>query len=113
MTNLLSKIVRLFHTPVGGLVPTEWPHPSDVYTCMRARLDRVRRGEASIEQDDLDYWGERFVRLRVRHWTGCTFRRYLLFPEHWEGIARARAHAHARRQAVRAGGRVGFRISHS
>ncbi|RMH61550.1 MAG: hypothetical protein D6685_09265 [Bacteroidetes bacterium] len=68
---------------------------------MLARLYRIRAGlGATLEAEDLDYWGERFQALRLRFWAGCLFSEYLAAPMDWEEVAR-REQERYRRAAVK------------
>lgn len=63
---------------------------AEPFEAMRRRLKAINKGDLRMDDDDVVYWSERFVRLHVRFWTGTTFAKYLIDPLYWERIVAAK-----------------------
>ncbi len=64
---------------------------------MLHRLRRLQREGRPLDNEDVEYWADRYLALGIERWAGVSLAAYLAKPDYYERIASARR-ALARRQ---------------
>ena len=57
---------------------------------MLRRLKRLQREGEPLDNEDVEYWADRYLTLQVGRWAGVSFAMYLLRPDYYERIVAAR-----------------------
>ncbi len=64
---------------------------------MLSRLRRLQREGEPLDNQDVEYWADRYLTLQVGRWAGVSFAMYLLRPDYYERIVAARLELARRR----------------